>query len=296
MSVRTGRAWTAALLLPCAVASATPSESEAASEEAEMPDCLELHESAQEQRLDGRLLDARERLRSCAIPTCPAMVRADCATLLSEIQRVVPTVVFELSNPELDATRVVVEVEGDPRALVFGAPFEFDAGSIEVRVVAPGYEAWSETLFLREGEKNRLVPIQLSMPPPPTLSPFLPGSEDAALSPTPDTPPLPAGDPPVLGYVFGGSALGAVATAAYFAVSALDRRAQARERCSPLCPKQDSDAIESDLFLADVAGGIAILAGGVSVTLLVMDRTPTGKAVSDLSRRGLYASMGGTFR
>lgn len=260
--------------------------------------CLALHESAQEERLGGELLKAREMLRECTNADCPSLVRADCATLLAEVERVVPTVLFELQNPELDPARVRATVVGpEARALAFSVPLEFDAGSLTVRFEAPGYVPLEQTLIVREGEKNRLVPVRLSLPPPPPLPLFPPSlAETRPRRPAP-TPTQRASRSRLLGYVLGGVAVGAAATSTYFAVSALDRRANARRRCAPLCSQRESDAIAKDLLAADLTGGVAVLALGVSVTLLVLDEPVADPSVARAKgARGYGASIGGSFQ
>jgi hypothetical protein len=240
-------------------------------------DCLANHVSAQELRLDGSLVAARELLRSCSAPTCPALVRADCSALLADVERAMPTVVLELVNPELDPNKVRVSLEGLPGGLLFGAVYELDAGAVALHAEAPGYEPLSETLVVREGEKNRVVQIRLLLPLPPALPIVVPplGLPRQSL-PAVDERARRAPVPRVVPYVFAAVALVGTATSAYFAWSALDRRARLERTCAPLCSERARQQVTDDLFASDLSGGIAMVAGGVSITLFVLD--PGGDA------------------
>lgn len=240
-------------------------------------DCLGNHVSAQELRLDGSLVAARELLRSCSAPTCPVLVRSDCSALLADVERAMPTVVLELANPELDPSKVNVSLEGLPGGLHFGQAYELDAGAVALHAEAPGYEPFSETLVVREGEKNRVVQVRLSLPAPPALPVVVPplGAPRQSVAAVDErAPEAPAAR--VVPYAFAAVALVATAASAYFAWSALDRRARLERTCAPLCSERARQQVADDLFASDLSGGIAVVAGGVSITLFVLD--PGGDA------------------
>jgi hypothetical protein len=252
---------------------------------------------AQELRLDSRLLEARELLRACTAPACPTLVRTDCGTLLAEIQRAVPTVILELLNPELNPKRVQLSVNGQLRPLEFGQAYEFDAGALKLRVDAPGYEPLEETLIVREGEKNRLVPIRLALPGPPPLPVMLPTPASLPRSSPPEQ--ARAEDVPgtaAAPYVLASIALVATATSVYFAWSALDQRARLKRQCAPLCSDDDRRAVANGLLVADIAGGVALAAASVSITLFVLSSQPADAQarLPGLGVDGIATGMSGT--
>lgn len=261
-------------LLLSAVGVSAPAVEPPAVEAGGLPNaCLQQHVRAQELRLDSRLLEARELLRSCAEDACPTLVRTDCGNLLAEAQRAIPTLVLELSNPEVEPSRVRVSLNGTVLPLQFGQPLEVDAGAVRLLVEAPGYQAFEETLIVREGEKNRLVPVQLVLPAPPPLPPLSP-----PLAIPPATPaPVPVrahdvgGTADPLPYVFGSLALVAAGTSGYFTWSALDERSRLERECAPLCSETRRRKVKNELLVADIAGGLAVAAASVTITLLVLD-------------------------
>lgn len=269
-----------------------PAESEPS--EGEPIDCLAQHVRAQELRLDSRLVEARDLLRACSQPTCPTLVRTDCGSLLAEIQRAVPTVVLELLNPEINPERVSVAVNGHARAIEFGQAYEFDVGAVRLRIEAPGYEPLEETLIVREGEKNRLVPLRLELPGPPPL-PMMPpplGSPPRrTLPPESQEPKTATGE--VIPYALAAAALVATATSAYFAWSALDERARLDKRCAPLCSDDEQRNLRRDLLVADIAGGIAVAAGSLSVTLFVLRADSTSGGAAKPAVGGVASTIGG---
>jgi hypothetical protein len=252
---------------------------------------------AQELRLDSQLLEARALLRACAEPSCPNLVRSDCAVLLAEIQRALPTVVLELSNPELNPTKVSITVNGRLQPVAFGETYEFDAGALALRIEAPGYQPLEETLIVREGEKNRVVQIRLLLPAPPALPVMLPPLGNPPRTPTVTADAAKPRALEVAPYVLAGVALVATATSAYFVWSALDRRDRLQRSCAPLCSENDQERVGNDLLIADIAGGVALGAGAVSITLFVLDSSAaTDRTVRKprLAIDGVASAIGGT--
>jgi len=56
--------------------------------------CIDANGQARELRREGKLAAAREQLRLCGNPKCPAMVRDDCAKRLDEVDKAQPTMAF----------------------------------------------------------------------------------------------------------------------------------------------------------------------------------------------------------
>jgi len=61
----------------------------------EVAACVKSAENAQTERSAHRLRAARERLLACAQASCPSVVRNDCATWLSEVDQLLPSVVVQ---------------------------------------------------------------------------------------------------------------------------------------------------------------------------------------------------------
>src|SRR5579883_734779 len=70
---------------------------------ADAPDkaaCAASYEQAQRLRRDRKLVLSREALLVCLQDSCPALLRADCATWLKEVEASLPTVVFEAQGAD----------------------------------------------------------------------------------------------------------------------------------------------------------------------------------------------------
>jgi len=57
--------------------------------------CIDANGRAQHLRAEGKLREAREQLRTCSDPKCPAMVRSDCTKRFDDLETAQPTIAFE---------------------------------------------------------------------------------------------------------------------------------------------------------------------------------------------------------
>ncbi|HEX8796020.1 MAG TPA: hypothetical protein VF765_33955, partial [Polyangiaceae bacterium] len=77
--------------------------------------CLDADDASQPLRRDGKFSAAREQLRVCGDPACPALVRSDCTRMMADLERAQPTVVFDVKDDAgNDLTDVKVTVDGNP--------------------------------------------------------------------------------------------------------------------------------------------------------------------------------------
>ncbi|MGO9835014.1 MAG: hypothetical protein ACLP1X_12435 [Polyangiaceae bacterium] len=137
--------------------------------------CIEANARGQELRQDGKLSAAREQLRLCGNPACPAMVRDDCTRRLDELDKVQPTIVFVAKDAAgRDVAGVAVAIDGKPLAArLDGAELRVDPGEHVFMFTAPGQPPVSRTLVLAAGEKDRreevvvggVAPIPAPHPP-----------------------------------------------------------------------------------------------------------------------------------
>ncbi len=242
-----------------AVVTLTAASSAWAQNEAEStPACLAAHEQAQVKRMDADLLAASSLLRACSEASCPAFVRGDCVQWLDEVHEAIPTVSLAASSEDGDESDVRVFV-GDKLITekLDGRPIELNPGVYEFRFERPPAKPVVRQVILREGEKNRLVSVQLALRPeaqPPAPAP----------APAPALPATPAVEeyrpvPPVA-LILGGVAIAGGATAAILAVSAHNAHDNARSDCAPLCSDAEVADIRARAIGSDVSTGIAIAA------------------------------------
>jgi hypothetical protein len=145
----------AALMVCAALASAAPAR-------AERQACLAAHEQGQLARLQGRFAEARTQLTSCTQPACPKLLREDCRALLADLDASRATVVLEVAGARGEDLREVRVLANE--ALVAqqgGQTVTLDPGTYTLRFEAADHRSLAQTLVLREGEKSRVVRVQL---------------------------------------------------------------------------------------------------------------------------------------
>jgi hypothetical protein len=170
----------------------------AASAIADVPkaECIQANTAAQDARRDGKFSAAREQLRQCADPACPAMVRDDCTRRLDELEKAQPTIAFEVKDASgADVTAVSVMVDGKPLAdSLEGKPLPVDPGKHVFAFTAAGQSPFERTYVLTEGEKGRRERIVLE-PQPSPATPAQTESPPAASAPPASPEPTTASSP-----------------------------------------------------------------------------------------------------
>ena len=131
--------------------------------------CIDANTQAQSLRRDGKLGAAREQLRVCIDPGCPAIVRNDCTQRLDELDRVQPGVVFDVKDGAgHDLVAVKVSMDGKVLAeKLGGTALLADPGAHTFTFETAGGAPVTQTLVLREGEKARVEHIVITLAPAP---------------------------------------------------------------------------------------------------------------------------------
>jgi hypothetical protein len=128
--------------------------------------CIAASEAAQQQRMDGKLVEAQKNLVLCASEDCPGAIRSDCVSWLNQVNSLMPSVVLIARDPAgEDLADVTVTMDGKPftsrldgKSVTLGPGehvFRFDRGdlpTVEKRVI------------LREGETARKIEVVLGGP------------------------------------------------------------------------------------------------------------------------------------
>jgi hypothetical protein len=243
--------------------------------------CIDANGKGQELRREGKLSAAREQLRLCANPTCPAMVRDDCTKRLDDLERAQPTIAFEVKASGADVSAVKVTMDGKPLAeRLDGTALPVDIGEHVFTFEVPGQPPVTRTLVLTEGEKGRRERITITGPPAPAPVP----QAAPAPAPSPETN-APAGPAPVssaagpaptggmgtqriLGLVAGGVGVAGVGVGSVFGLMTLSQKSQQQSACasSTSCTSSGHAQALSDHSSGMTDGAIAtagFIAGGV---------------------------------
>jgi hypothetical protein len=235
-------------LVPCYARAAEPDKLE----------CIAANDAAQELRRSGKLHDAREKLAVCISASCPGPVREDCAQRMTEVDGVMPRVVFEVKDAAgNDVVAVVVLMDGQRLTdRLIGLPVQVDPGAHRFVFEAPGLAGAERTIVIHEGERDRRERVVLgqSAEAAPSAAPSPEGSPQRTIA-------LVLGGAGVVGLVVG-SILGLVSKSSY------DHALQTEcgndpNGCSPqgIRDGQSAHGQAAASTVTFVAGG-ALLAGG----------------------------------
>lgn len=223
--------------------------------------CIEAHELAQVARKEGRLLEARDKLLTCAHDSCPSVLRKDCGPWLTEVTSSLPTVVVLARGPDgSDLLEVRVLFDGEEIATALdGRAIEVDPGVHTFRFETDGQEPIERKVVIREGVKNHELTVRFGgddkEPASPSSSVGSPPDADMA-----GTRPV-----PVVVYVLGSLGVAGLATSVYFQAGGLSKRSDLDDRgCKPYCPADEVDAAKRDILIGDIALGVGIASLGAA--------------------------------
>jgi hypothetical protein len=264
-----------ARLLASIVFALGTSVSLAASADATKRQCVDENTRAQSLRRDGKLEAARAQLQLCGQSACPALVRADCARRLDDLEGAQPTIIFDVRDGSgHDLVDVHVTVDGQPLAhRLDGKALRVDPGAHAFVFTAANLPPVSQTFVIRESEKERREPIVIG--PAPAPSPALP----VAASNTPDSRPANASPPGlggrrILGLLMGGAGVTGLGVGTVFGLLASAEWNSAKSACggntthcsNVAAASADRSTTQTDGTVsttAFVAGGVLLLAGTV---------------------------------
>jgi hypothetical protein len=232
----------------------------------EKAQCIAASDQGQELRDNGNYRRARDAFAACARAACPALVRRDCAQWQAELEETWPSVIVSAKDERGDdLTDVRVFVDGEPLvAKLDGRPARVDPGEHKLRIEADGRPPVEQHLVVRAGEKNRVVEVHVAP------------AGDAAGQPEHAAPPREPGSGAdakrTSALVFGGLALVAFGTEAYFGLSGMsDRNTLLSQPCAQTgtCSASTVDSIRTKFTVADIALGVGLASGALAVYLFL---------------------------
>lgn len=239
-----------------------------------LDDCVDGFEQAQRLRLDGKLVEAREKLLVCSRPVCPKVTQPDCARWLGEVEARLPTVIVRARAADgndlddvatsIDGRKVAERLDGRPRFVDPGPHvfrFEIDGGTryVEQRVV------------LLEGEKDRRLSAEFARASPPPPSPGV--SATAETTSTPDEGRRAGGRLPSESWILGGVSVLALTSFVGFGLSG-----KSSEGCVPNCARTEVDDFRRAYLIADLSLGVALVTGGLAVFFALTKPPPVPQA------------------
>lgn len=233
--------------------------------------CVDADAKAQDLRREHQLSLARAQLQLCSQPACPALVRSDCTTRMDDLERVQPTLSFEVKSPAgLDVSVVDVALDGKllTRALD-GTAYPVDPGAHTAVFTAAGYAPVTRSLVVNEGVKGRVERVLLAAT----------GQAGSAPAPAPTEHAASGGDEHgmgsrrVIGLVGGGLGVVGLAVGGVFGAMALSEKSNVTSLCAVSCSATAHAQATSDhasgvtdgaaSTVGFVAGGALLVAGAV---------------------------------
>jgi hypothetical protein len=244
-------------------------------------ECAKAYERAQESRLDGRLRAAQEDLLACAQTACPAFIRNDCGKWLDEVRAQQPSVVFVARRNGGDVADVSVTCNNQLLAdHLDGRPMPLDPGQQICRFEAAGALPALLELLIVEGQKGRLVEVNLAaIAPPPPRRP-------------PPPPPPPSRGPARL--VLASVAVLGVGGFVGLGASGLSAEHHLRDTCAPACADSEVQSVRTRYTLADISLGVGLASAAVAGYLFLSDGPERRVAVA-VDGRGASLVVGSRF-
>jgi hypothetical protein len=261
----------------------------------EKQECFDAHELGLKLKREGKLRAARDAFARCTRETCPGLVRTDCTDILGKLVASQPTIVVGARDSDgKELTSVAVFIDG-VRATdrLDGRPIEIDPGERAMRYESADGSVITETMLVRQGEKERLISIRFASkaPVPATAAP----SASAATPAAPAAPPKPGGMRRTLGYAF--AALGVIGAGgfAYFGLTGLGKEKDL-QACEPRCSQSDVDGLKTRYLMADISAGIGVLGLGLATWMFLSTPSPsTDKAAASARVQANVVPGGGFF-
>jgi len=260
------RAWLARFVVAASLVAGSASAQSAPDKAA----CAAAHEQAQRLKLRGELRRARTELLQCAREACASWVVSECTTLLADVERALPTVVFVASRRDagrtVDLADVVVTVDGERVAeRIDGRDVALDPGTHVVRF-EPADRKFSpreEKIVVHANEKGRRVEMTFGEP-----------------APLPPAPPPVASGLPWTVYALGGVALAGLGSFAFFGGRGLSEEHDVLDRCDPRCSDAQIDSVRTKYLVADVSLAVSLLAAGGALWIALTNGTKRASTAS----------------
>ncbi len=286
-----------------------------ASDSNDKEQCISAAERGQQLRDDGKLQLAHDAFAQCARSACPSMVKTDCAAWLREVDEKTPTVVLKASDETGgELTNVIVLMDdASIAATLDGKPVAVDPGEHVFHFETTGLPAVEQRVVIRAADRGRLIRVRFtaaqspasSVTAPPVAEGAAPAGGTAPAAPeatapeAPVPPTSPATSPPLASWIFGGVALAAFGSEAFFGLGALaDRSADlAPGGCSPHCGSSEKSSIQTRFVVADVSLGVGLLSAGLATYFFLASRGPSRSLAFDFAPRpgGGVTTLGGRF-
>jgi hypothetical protein len=251
-----------------AVLSSFASVSEPAHADVSADVCSSSYAKGQEDRLAGRLFDAREAFEVCADPSCSASLSRDCKRWVTEVDADLPTVrvtVTDTRGVKLETFQAFADGTRIPDSELT-QPVILESGPHVLRFEAVGYRPVELEKALRPSDRELEVRVILH-----ALNEPLPG-----VTPTTDAAhqsDAMARGVPVLAVALASVGVVALGGSLYFGLRSHDQYESLKASCAPFCNPSQADSVRSKALISDVALLTSVAAFGGAAWLYFGSRS-----------------------
>jgi hypothetical protein len=267
-------------------------------------ECIAAAEKSQPLKHDGRLRAAREQLRLCTRPQCPALIRSDCEKWLAEVDATMPSIVIhaaDSSGADLADVRVLIDGEVVASRLD-GRDIPVEPGAHVVRYEHAGSPPIEEQVVTIVGVQHRLLSVTFETPagtasPTPTQSP--PTRANRATPQDDSSQSMPELEPrhasPVLPLTLAGAGVLAAAVGGVLWGRGLS---ECRSNITPsatLCSPDQAGGAHTTLLWGDALVGAGVATAAVGLVLWLVRNGSDGPRPVVVGRDGSVVGLSGTF-
>lgn len=242
-------------------------------------DCINAAQNAQSLRVEKKLSQAHEGFLVCSREVCPAVVRTDCVKWLTEVENATSTVVIrarDAGGHDLVDVRVLVDGK-EVAAKLTGSAIAIDPGQHKFRYEAAGLAPIEDTVLVAEGEKGRLLRVDLGGAAGTTTGDSKPSSTGS--SSTPDS--APHGKSPVP-WIIGGVGLASLVAFGVTEIFLQGEVSSLKDGCgaqpSPHCTDADLSTAKTERTVAEITFGVGLVAVAVAVPWIIVQSVTSKKA------------------
>jgi hypothetical protein len=213
---------------------------------------------------------------------CPKVFQPECVQWLNEVEKILPSVVFEVTSDSGPPASVTVLIDGTIVATrLDGTAVPINPGEHTFRFEADDRPAVETRLLVVEGDKSRRVSV--AMPKSSTTTTTTSTSSDDA----PET--MTRSSTPWGGWMLLGIGAVAFASFGYFGLHGLSMRSDL-DRCTPHCQQGDIDATRRSFLFADVSLGVGLVAVVAGTYVILSHSSAPSGATSSI---GFAPTRGG---
>jgi hypothetical protein len=234
--------------------------------------CTDAYTRAQALRDQGKLVEARDALRTCARPSCKDFVVKDCVAWLDAVERSLPTVVISVKDGAgADLFDVKVSIDGTLLlARLDGQAVPINPGVHTVYFELADRTRLDKRILIKEGEHNREVEV--------VLKPSAAGDPSEIGQRSPLTTPSPWR---TVGWVAGGLGAAGLVVGTLFGAMAMRDKNSANCDAGNVCDSGPLASAKKAALVADVGliGGGALLASGLALVFFSPSKDGTAGAI-----------------